>query len=248
LTNSAFKSDLVTIYVGPDGEKYVAHKDILTKAKYFSGCLTNIFRESETLQTNLPEEDPKVFEKLLEFLYQGSITAKLHKSCDSGREKLVELMVDVYVAADRYSMEECQNHIMDFFCKDVYRTFWAAMICKLDRIGLSFCPLRQFMLREAATYFAGLAKDTAKTHRIDYVSEAFGDNHFGPLIKSGGETSKDIFNACVACVMNKPWTATQRGKPCDWHIHNTTNKCADGEDSSDPEREAGESCGRSWLF
>jgi hypothetical protein len=58
-----------------------------------------------------------VFEKLLQYLYLGWIAPQ--KFTSSEREKFetkhMVLLAKVYVAADKYCMEDCQNHLMNHF-------------------------------------------------------------------------------------------------------------------------------------
>lgn len=120
----AFRSGFVTVYVGPGKQEYTAHKEVLTEIKFFAACLDSGFRESKENEMSLPEEEPEIFEKILEYLYQDKIEAEQFTSTevsnaeDSRQETDTTMLmarVRVWVAADEYCREPYQNHIMDYF-------------------------------------------------------------------------------------------------------------------------------------
>lgn len=112
----------MTVYVGPEKQKYTPHKEILTQVKFFAACLYSGFRESKENEISLPEDEPEVFERILEYLYHDRIDAEVFGRMDThdleyvNREaRTTVFMAKVWVAADKYCMEECQNHVMDYF-------------------------------------------------------------------------------------------------------------------------------------
>ncbi|KAF8536921.1 hypothetical protein BDD12DRAFT_888847 [Trichophaea hybrida] len=71
LLNSGDFSDL-KIVVGPEGKILHAHKAILAaRSDWFRTALRLGFREAREGRINVLEDDPKIFEALLEFLYTG---------------------------------------------------------------------------------------------------------------------------------------------------------------------------------
>ncbi|KAH8153287.1 uncharacterized protein LAJ45_02874 [Morchella importuna] len=71
LINNRKFSDLELV-VGPNKQIVHGHKAILaTRSEWFEAALRPGFRESREGRITLPDEDPKIFEALLEFLYTG---------------------------------------------------------------------------------------------------------------------------------------------------------------------------------
>ncbi|KAG0636244.1 hypothetical protein HOY80DRAFT_374557 [Tuber brumale] len=71
LINSRKYSDLELV-VGPDRHIVHGHKAILAaRSEWFEAALRPGFREAREGRIILPDEDPKIFEALLEFLYTG---------------------------------------------------------------------------------------------------------------------------------------------------------------------------------
>ncbi|EPE26165.1 POZ [Glarea lozoyensis ATCC 20868] len=73
-TSRNYSSPLVTLVVG-SGEKtetFYVHKHSLLKFPYFNGALRpGAFMEGKDEKMNFPEEDPAVFHRLVEFIYEG---------------------------------------------------------------------------------------------------------------------------------------------------------------------------------
>jgi hypothetical protein len=216
----------VTVYVGPDKQKYTPHKEILTRVKFFAACLDSGFRESKVNEMSLPEEEPEVFEKLLEYLYHDKIEAEVFDLEDDGDMDYIEredstvlMLAKVYAAADRYCMERCQNHIMDYFL--VYRENRFAtprIISTLSKRGPRDCLLRTFAMSEIAMNLFDHGNNWE-----DILNEEE-RNNIMTLMNAGGIDAQDFLKACIR------WVATERDArtpwgPCHWHVHKITKKC-----------------------
>ena len=71
LVNNPTFSD-IQILVGPDRQLFHGHKAILAaRSIWFESALNPSYREAHEGVIRLPEEDPKIFEMLFEFLYTG---------------------------------------------------------------------------------------------------------------------------------------------------------------------------------
>lgn len=71
LVNNSLFSD-IQIVVGPQEQRFHGHKAILAaRSVWFESALNPLYREAHEGIIRLPEEDPKIFEMLFEFLYTG---------------------------------------------------------------------------------------------------------------------------------------------------------------------------------
>jgi hypothetical protein len=70
------KSDQVGIFVGPTQERFNVNKKALTPAKVLESLLEQNLPGKHKNSIILLEDDPEVFEQLLEFTYRGRIEAK----------------------------------------------------------------------------------------------------------------------------------------------------------------------------
>ena len=197
---------------------YTAHKDIITEVDYFAKCLKN-FEESKTLEITLPEDNPEVFEKLLEYIYYGQIKTKtvdeLMAAPDEEKEGYLMLLFNVYVDADKYCMEACQNHVMDFFFQYSHNYYpRPCTIFELGKRGLRTCKLRKFLIHDLSL----------ATKEYSWQQDTILDEDIMQVVTAGGDDAVDYFTACMqrnteANSSNPP------GEKCDWHTHNTTEEC-----------------------
>ncbi|EPE31717.1 POZ [Glarea lozoyensis ATCC 20868] len=67
---------IVTLYVGPERVKFVAHKELLCeKSLYFEKMFKGDFIEATTESAELPETDVESFDHLLNWVYTGKLRA-----------------------------------------------------------------------------------------------------------------------------------------------------------------------------
>lgn len=145
--------------MGPDKQRYTPHKEILTRVKFFAACPDSGFRESKENEMSLPEEEPELFEKLLEYLYQDKIEAEKFSGAlgtpDNVFRKIwvTTVMAAVWTAADKHCKEACQNHIVDYllvYCQS--RIPSPQLISEISKRGPRDGLLRKLMLRETVAY------------------------------------------------------------------------------------------------
>lgn len=220
--NSIFTSDLIAIIVGPHKERLTAHKAILTQAKYFQGCLQGNFPEKEKNEIVVPEDDPRAFEKLLEYLYFGSIEAEHFPATvrDEPERAHMTLLAKAYVAADKYCMEDCQSHVMDHFWdfhgQELQRLPCLQAITELGALPEN--PLRNFLFAKLATALCGKGADPrARLVRDKGIRE---------MMRKGGDDAEDLFMACLdLMVIRNAGVEVPQGTRCDFHVHKVTRKC-----------------------
>jgi hypothetical protein len=68
-------SELVTIHVGSKRKPFSVHKKHLCdRSPYFARAFTRNFKEKAGV-TDLPDEDPRTFELLINYIYQDTVPA-----------------------------------------------------------------------------------------------------------------------------------------------------------------------------
>lgn len=79
-THSNFQSPVIQVVVGDAAETartFLAHKGILCKSPFFSCALNGSFREARENTVMLPEDDPKIFSSVLEYLYAEEYSPRI---------------------------------------------------------------------------------------------------------------------------------------------------------------------------
>ncbi|KAJ9603700.1 hypothetical protein H2200_011886 [Cladophialophora chaetospira] len=109
----ATDSSIIPIIVSPIKIKFLVHETILSRFKWFKACLKPGLKEHEEKKIDLPEEDPAAIAIIIEWMY-----AKIVRP---DRNDIKEL-ANGYIAADKYSMPELANAIMDQIRLSAYRT------------------------------------------------------------------------------------------------------------------------------
>jgi hypothetical protein len=71
-------SALITVTVGVEKVAFQAHKNVLTKIKYFRCCFDGNFIEATTETLYLPENKPAAFANILNYIYFGIIPYPVH--------------------------------------------------------------------------------------------------------------------------------------------------------------------------
>ena len=172
------------------------------------------------MKITLPEDNPEVFEKLLEYIYYGQIKTKtideLLAAPDEEGNGYLMLFINVYADADKYCMEACQNHVMDLFfrwCKWSYPV--ASTIIELGKRGLRTCNLRRFLIHDLCL----------RTKDYSWQEDTILDGASMQLITAGGDDAVDYFTACMQRNTERD-SSDHPGLECDWHTHNTTEKCS----------------------
>lgn len=148
---SAFQSDFVTLLVGPDEENFTIHQDIITKARYFAGCLGYTLQESHTRIIRLPEDEPAVIAKVVEYLYSGKFEVKIFEDeIESHKEgSQIRLVVNSYIVADKYCMEHLQNMAMDLL-RDIRFIGATTTLSMLAEANLLQSPMERSVLQAVA--------------------------------------------------------------------------------------------------
>lgn len=111
LIHSFTTSEIVTVHVGPKRKRFFLHRDLIcSRSPFFEKCLKkDRFDEGYKNELYLPEDDPKAFSIVVDWIYRS----KLPNSRTDPTTFDLSDMSAAYCLADKFSMEELQNGVMD---------------------------------------------------------------------------------------------------------------------------------------
>lgn len=97
--------ETVSVTVGETAKTFRLHKDLLCRrSKYFDAAFNRGFKESETYELKLPEEDEAAFGLFVDWLYRGSLPELAAAP---------ELYIKVYEMAEKWLIVPLQNQVCD---------------------------------------------------------------------------------------------------------------------------------------
>ncbi|MCJ1415788.1 hypothetical protein MMC32_002121 [Xylographa parallela] len=101
---------IVTVIVGEKKRVFKIHKNLLcSSSEFFKAALDGKFKEAEEREINLAEEDPQTFERVVFWMYSGSLLEKNETGMSLGYADLVK----IYVFAEARCMTQLQNDTID---------------------------------------------------------------------------------------------------------------------------------------
>lgn len=110
---------MVTLFVGPDRTRFDVHQKLLCGGHddFFAAIMRGNFKEAQTKQINLPEDDAETFTTLLDYIYRNKIPTidcfcPTPKCQDLNETKIYQLC-DLYTTAEKYCMEELMDITID---------------------------------------------------------------------------------------------------------------------------------------
>ncbi|KAL9583195.1 MAG: hypothetical protein Q9212_002845 [Teloschistes hypoglaucus] len=125
IRGAGFDSQIFTITVGPEGKALTAHAAYLSQSPVFERMCNSPFRESGTSTINLPEDEVKVIQAIIQYLYAGDFwgfgSAATLKATEgigkdvtvraSSCEKLAaaEDLATMYITADKYQIQDLNS-------------------------------------------------------------------------------------------------------------------------------------------
>lgn len=131
-------ANFATVLVGPDAKPFNVHEELLTlHSPFFRAALTGNFKEAEDKTVTLKEEDPKIFEFFVHWLYynclpdkdsdpallelwdcegdcEGNCEGNCEGDCEGGETKTGNLLY-LHVFCDKYDVPELKRQTMDMF-------------------------------------------------------------------------------------------------------------------------------------
>lgn len=109
----------VILRVGEAKIAFYVHLGVLCNASpVFNAALNGAFSESFKRSMNLPEDDPEVFERLVQWLYWKAFDLPPFVEGASHDAQIIFMhLARLYVAADKYGIIDLKNSVMDRFHK-----------------------------------------------------------------------------------------------------------------------------------
>ena len=105
---------LMDVYVGQDRRHWSLHYNLLCHhSDYFEDHSAKDGKKPNT-KVDLPEDDPRAFELLVKWLYQGKIDDVANMSLEKKWE-YAEACQKLYVLCDRINLPQLKNHAIDQF-------------------------------------------------------------------------------------------------------------------------------------
>lgn len=103
----------MTLLVGPQSCPFTLHTTLLiTKSTVFASMLHRYISTSEQA-IPFPDDDPAAFEALVYWLYIGNIGAiQTHSLCDGERFRISQLLIRLWVLADKLAVAALTNEAM----------------------------------------------------------------------------------------------------------------------------------------
>lgn len=207
-------SEVITVVVGTRKTAFRVHKDLLCNAsKYFQACLNNPqYAEAASGVVDLPEEQPGVVERFIEWLY-----TQRYDGAD-----LPQLDFDYKFATTRLA-DTYANAIMDA-TRTYYRTknIYAALprVLSTYEMGLSGTEMGSFVRK---SYAWGLAVAGVS------VLEKEGKNTLEAKKQFEGKPSVpeaffDLIQEMIS-YNKQSWKNPSSGSGCQFHIHHDGGTC-----------------------
>lgn len=177
LTGGSGSGKIVTILVGrgPDARAFAVHLDHLIKSSdYFKAAMGGEWIEGDSEKISLEEDDPKVFQYYMDFLYSQGLNATRPANFDAA-EGLLSGLLDAYILSDKLQDDEFGNIVMNailVLCNTVFPGPKAGdrerfLVIDTEMISKAWSnlpkdsPLRRFILDEGAS----------RPVDLDYVDE-----------------------------------------------------------------------------
>ncbi|KAG9513370.1 hypothetical protein KCV07_g8846, partial [Aureobasidium melanogenum] len=144
-----YGATMATILAGPDAKKFVVHRALLcSKSQYFTKALTGSFEESQTGIVRFEDISPVLFQIFVTWLYNGKIvytisdgtstikqdfknfleciipghdSDKLQMNANDTSAWPCEVLMGLYVLADRLDTKELRIQVMDALTESLLR-------------------------------------------------------------------------------------------------------------------------------
>lgn len=109
---SGFDSPTFALIVGPEEKTFTAHGSFLSQSPVFEKICKSHFRESQTYQIDLPEDEPDTIRAILQYLYAGNFhhygTLEFAGSTWAASMQLA----DMYVTAEKYQLSSLKDLVL----------------------------------------------------------------------------------------------------------------------------------------
>lgn len=193
----------MSVVVGEESKSFTVHEQLLTHySGFFSAALNGRFREAEEKRVILREEDPKIFEFFLHWLYyQRFPKEKLDgKALVQWWLEAKEPFVDLYVFSDKYSIKDLGKDAIDTLYHRI-RLVGTKVFPSLDTANKAFeclgpkSPMCRFLVDAFCVYGgAGQLRDIEHGQAPLFISHLC--CQYSVLFASGGRQEDCCIDLC----------------------------------------------------
>ncbi|CZR56334.1 uncharacterized protein PAC_06222 [Phialocephala subalpina] len=171
------------------GRIWKAHRNVVfLQSKPLAAHLSGAFKESETGEIDLPDDDPKTLDRLIQFLYketfddEPTFTGVLAANQDS---RLITC-TKVYILAEKYDIPASKELAKSKFEKAI-ATDWN---------DGSLAAILEMIYTELPEFDCGL-KDVALKATSEHIEELVDRGEFADVCKQNGEIAFDVIKGCL---------------------------------------------------
>lgn len=224
---------MVTIRVGTPPIESIVHEEILktaTDSKFFQVAFNNGFKETQTGILELPEDDPKAFRVLLNWVY-GTATGFIKCEKKSFFQAMdTSTLLKLYVLASKYAMDTLHDAIIThLWWRNTQATCWLQLGLTQDALSyfeantMADCPLDKLLVDWMTDDALG-----CKSSRLSDYHGVFGimpdrlmRAAFVKVNLACYSPPKDYYgNSHTSCSFKK-----QKGTLCSYHCHGKNHSC-----------------------
>jgi BTB/POZ domain len=214
--NRLSSSEIVKVYVGNERKLYNLHKNVLCReSPFFQGCLKGEFPEGRTNEVTLNDDNPDAFDLFIGWIYTHEIAPPADKKIKFD---------EVYVLADKFSMEAFKNAITD--SAQIY--FQANFIeqnavITLHSCGYSDSSLMKYFIDHMAFDFISQSGNSIvdSNENWENFQRFLGEKELMKKFLEAVIMMQQPFVAADMCGVPDP--ATEKG--CKYHEHTQTKRC-----------------------
>lgn len=205
---------MVTVFVGPKRKVFHLHRDLLCdRSAYFKATLLGSFKEAETQELFLADDDVAAFEIFVNCLYGAGV--KTPK-----KDEELSTCLALFALADRFFLEHLKHQCVDSI-RGYYRETGA--IVRAEDFAYAYEHINAHKVRYCLVSLA-----VAQTN--ERSSGQMSDTHlpgFPELISESGDFPV-LFSRFLVSFLKHPNTAMellQSKHNCLYHTHDSTPKC-----------------------
>lgn len=204
---------MVTFIVGSPPTKFIVHEEVLkaaSESQFFRVAFNNGFKETETGELDLPEDDPQAFQVLLQWVY-GTATGCLVGERKAFFQKVtMPNLLKLYTLASKYMMDPLHDAVITHL--------WSQSACWLQ-LGLTPDAMAYFEANTMADcHMDKLLVDWMATDVCNRVPPVYATYH------SILEFVPDRLMRAVFLKLNQSYQTT-KGELCSYHRHSKHRPC-----------------------
>lgn len=98
--------------VGSEEKRFKAHLAYLSQSPVFEAMCRHSFKEGQTLQIELPADQPKIIAVILKYLYAGDFCGYDSVASGSDQESIPDQLAEIYVTAEIYHLRDLKDLVI----------------------------------------------------------------------------------------------------------------------------------------